>query len=180
MRAEHDRGRPGEKAASNVIAAGDDKNQSTPTVDVLADLVVRCMRCRHPLTARRSVRIGLGPECRKVVLDLILAVTVIGGGDQMSSDRLAAVTKLDALSSREVAWIETHTKPRLRRAQLREALMDGRVDADAFLANVAAVSALSVAEAQMDAALDQMEMLPVGRKAAWTRPRLALVGGGSS
>lgn len=45
-----------------VSLAGDTSIVATET-----DYMVRCARCRHPLTARRSVELRLGPICRREV-----------------------------------------------------------------------------------------------------------------
>lgn len=37
-------------------------------IEAIADLLrPRCSRCSHPLTAPESIRLGMGPDCRRLV-----------------------------------------------------------------------------------------------------------------
>ena len=47
-----------------------DETSLRPVADSTADVVVRCIRCRHALHAEESVRAELGPVCRRIVADL--------------------------------------------------------------------------------------------------------------
>lgn len=58
-----DRGRPViTRTASKLSITTDEAIVPTTVAEP-----VRCMRCRHPLTARRSVAVEMGPICRKAV-----------------------------------------------------------------------------------------------------------------
>lgn len=49
------------RGASSVICDGDETSVAVATDNE------RCTRCGHPISARESLRIGLGRECRKAV-----------------------------------------------------------------------------------------------------------------
>lgn len=54
----NDEGRPLAEAASHVGHHDDHSSVG-----------VRCRECGHPLTARRSVELGIGPVCRRLTVD---------------------------------------------------------------------------------------------------------------
>ena len=44
------------------------------TADDLGDLEHRCRECRHVLTAEKSVALGIGPDCRRLLREAGQAV----------------------------------------------------------------------------------------------------------
>jgi len=61
------------KLASEETPTRKSESDSTFSSDVLADDIAltesRCAMCDHPISAAESVRIGIGPECRKGTTD---------------------------------------------------------------------------------------------------------------
>ncbi|WP_442852445.1 DUF6011 domain-containing protein [Nocardioides sp. Iso805N] len=65
MLPEGDRSRP----AGNGTASNDIDHDDYSIVTAHAESCCRCTRCRRPLTADLSVRLGIGPRCRGLVVD---------------------------------------------------------------------------------------------------------------
>lgn len=61
----HDRGRPAVNGTPSKMSIATDVTIVTPL-----DGQIRCTRCGHPLHADESVRLELGPVCRRLVADL--------------------------------------------------------------------------------------------------------------
>ncbi len=65
MRPTHDRGRPAANGTPSKMSIATDVTIVRPL-----DGQVRCTRCGHLLVADESVRLEIGPVCRRLIADL--------------------------------------------------------------------------------------------------------------
>lgn len=91
---------------------------------------------------------------------------------------LMAVRRLDAMDVVSQGWMATCTRPRLSIDGMREALLDGRLDAAEFLANAEHVELLVESDRLANAAFDRMVTQKVESRPRWLRPLLEVVTGG--